>query len=68
MSHAVRITTSVAISAVEAWCEANCKAPFDVRIAGLSDDLRRKTLELYFESAEDLTAFKDSYKTIGRPH
>ncbi|MCF8483305.1 MAG: hypothetical protein K9H25_23015 [Rhodospirillum sp.] len=60
--HGVRITTARSIAAIEDICEHVCKGAFDVRVAGLSDDLRKKSLDVYFQSDEDLTAFKTAFR------
>ncbi|WP_413204301.1 hypothetical protein [Rhodospirillum sp. A1_3_36] len=64
--HGVRITTNHSISRIEELCESLCKEPFDVRVVGMSDDLRKKSLDVYFESSAELDAFKTAFRSLSK--
>jgi hypothetical protein len=64
--HGVRITTSHSIGQIEDLCESLCKESFDVRVVGMSDDLRKKSLDVYFESDAELNAFKTAFRGLSK--
>jgi len=58
MVHGVRLTFSGTIQSVEDWLDDNCEGDCSVVIAGMSEDLLRKTVEVMFESNTDRDKFK----------
>ncbi len=60
MAHGVQFTFSGSLEAVEDWLEDNCDGDFRIVIVGMTDDLKRKTIELMFANADDRERFKAS--------
>ncbi len=66
LHHGVRLNTSMSLNIIEDWCEANCKKEFMVTFVNMTDDLRKKTVDVFFEDQGELNAFKAAYKTLGK--
>jgi hypothetical protein len=64
--HGVRVTTQHSIGDIETLCESICKGSFDVRVVGMSDDLRKKSLDVYFETEQDLDSFKTAFRSLSK--
>ena len=57
MRHGVLYTTTRAISFLEDWLDANCEDAWNVSLEGISEDLERKSVRLFFMSEKDKQAF-----------
>ena len=57
MRHGVLYTTTRAISFLEDWLEENCREAWNVSLEGISEDLERKSVRVFFMSEQDKQAF-----------
>ncbi len=54
----LRLTLSGSVDNVEDWLERNCSGKFNLILAGMSDDLDSKIIEIMFEDKTDREKFK----------
>ncbi|MFN3077007.1 MAG: hypothetical protein ABT940_09045 [Alphaproteobacteria bacterium] len=64
LSFGVTLNTSKTVESLEKWLEKNCHGKWDVQVEGLSDDLAKKKISVYFQIALDRDQFKKSYGSI----
>ena len=63
LEYGIKFNTSKEVSAMEAWLRKSCSGKSLLNV-GLSDDLRQKTVEIFFEKTDDRDRFKAFYKTL----
>lgn len=57
----VRLSTTRSIEQLEAWLSKNCGSRWKVDLEGLSPDLKKKMVSVYFQNEDDKAKFKQAY-------
>jgi len=63
LEYGIKFTTSKQVTVMETWLRNSCSGKTVLNV-GLSDDLSKKDVEIFFERTEDRDKFKAFYKTL----
>jgi len=63
LEYGIKFQTSKEVAAMENWLRKSCSGKTLLNV-GLSDDLRKKDVEVFFERTDDRDKFKAFYKTL----
>ena len=63
LEYGIKFQTSKNVTSMEQWLRKSCSGKTLLNV-GLSDDLRKKEVEIFFERTDDREKFKAFYKTL----
>lgn len=63
LAYGIKFQTSKQVTAMEDWLKKSCSGKTLLNV-GLSNDLRKKEVEIFFEKTQDRDRFKAFYKSL----
>lgn len=65
---ALRFSTPVPLSALEAFLEKECASEWQLKLEGIAEDLNQKVVVISFSDQKDMTTFKAKYPALKKQH
>ncbi|NVJ93013.1 MAG: hypothetical protein HWE34_15220 [Methylocystaceae bacterium] len=65
---ALRFSTPVPLSTLEAFLDKECASEWKLKLEGIAEDLNQKVVVISFGDQQDMSTFKAKYPALKKQH